>query len=349
MENKKLGCQLSVPTFLDDTFARYEEIQLLEWISCMSKGTSRNGTRFFGVLDWKGLVIILKGSPLKVHRVLKVSTKEKDGQPFSFMEFSPNATKFLVSMERDNVIHLFETYSCKKTQTFRNENSTRIVSARWITEELLLGSYDSVYKMLLFKIGETSPLMYFSPKELINSIFLHFEVFKDKKSVVCGTNKGTVLKMSIESSDEELSWEYKTPETISSVAISNNQKLVCFANHDGNIQLLCSKTGSILSKLDYLTAFSKSNDKLAKGVAFCPNDQFIFSWSSFNMILARINSENSMEIFSKQSTTIAEIGFLLINTAVIFWGKFGDEKETERAFIIVGGFNGRLNRIYLEE
>lgn len=174
------------------------------------------------------MVAIFDGLSGKTLKEIKLPKNANINQEFSGTEFSPNGEKLLVSIQKDRKLLVYDSNGFTLKETWENKESKSLEKAKWVDDTNILASFGAPFSLVLYEIGQRSPLRVIAPKEASGDLIRAFCFCQDGSRIYCGSFYGLVFKMPIGQSRNEIIWKNETSKNaIGALCVTKNEKYLC--------------------------------------------------------------------------------------------------------------------------
>lgn len=304
-----------------------------------------NARKAFGVMDINGSLAIFDAGKDKVIQEKSIKVK---GDEFSLssIDFSPSGSRVLAAICLDKALHAFQSDDLEELDSWRNEKAKEINQARWIDEERILAGFEKPGELLLYKVGNKSPLLRISPKETMGCAIrrLDFSSF-ERNEVICGADKETrlVFKIGIENNKNgEMKWTHKGHSSwISAISVSSNKSFVLSGADDKRVILARVSNGEILSTFSGFSGRGFFSHNWISGIVWGPDDSrvLVSSWNELVLLEVRSHALAKMDEIKKEE---------FAGSSIYGLNAFLDSEHPGcSSFALVGDYYGKIIKIPL--
>jgi WD40 repeat protein len=295
----------------------------------------------FLTMSGDGSLGLFNGSNGQLAKELRVPVTGKQYIE-SCVEFSPDGNHFLVTICDDKKLSTFRTNDFQETITWTRSECKSIKKARWMSNSTILAGYHDPGDLVIYSLGDASPVLKIDPKELVKCTIMDFDISRDKRHAICGSGISTklVFKVAIDGSSNKLQWRHSGHfSRINSVRLSQNQRQVLSGGNDKRVVLASAEDGSVVCSFDGFT------NQSVRGVLWCPGNERALVISVNEVVLLEVGPRTLKKLAEMEGEALGLDWIYGLNA---FFGEEEGSSLGRGPFLILGGDEGKIVRIRLE-
>lgn len=296
-------------------------------------------THGFSLLASNGYFAKFEGFSHKVVHIgqVKVNSRHNFNGCFSCIGYSPKRTKFLVTSCDDCVIQVYDSGTMKQTDMWIHPESGRIMKARFLEEERVVGIYGDPAEIIEYQVGGASNPISVFPVSFAKTDYLYdMDLVPSSNFLVIGTGSTHILfKFDFES--KTVLWKNSAHNgPIRMVQVSPNGFYVLSGSDDCKVIIFRESDGIKMAE------YSDFTNSVCSGVwSKCGGFLVIGSLNEMVMLKKDGNKDEVRlrKISEKQRN---RLDGSLISGLNVYWGKM------QVSYVIIGMKSGYVYKVMIE-